>query len=1624
MKLVIKKLILLWMALLLIIPAPASVYGAEDSGGGANTPEGYVRIKNKWLGTYLYEDSSQVVRYGFTSITDPSSEWIVESASGSSSNKRIKNRATGHYITMDQVNGRRTAVTTADGASGTLSDQWMIEDASRPGYVTIRTATTPNVNNFIHVEDQLSFAEVSSDIGAIWESPQWKLEPVNEAAPVRIVNKFREGQYLYEDKDGLVEFGKVPLNDATSHWYIESVHADSSGITSVRIQNRSTGHYITQGVFYDKIQSLPAADSKVNQWIMADGTEQGWVTFTNVDALDQSSNYVLNTQFDDTFVRSNDWPTRDSVPPQQNDNAQWKIEPAADVAPVRIAAFTEHQLSDTYLYEDNSMVKYGAWDSSSVTSSVYYQWLVEDYNGNKRIKNMATGSYMSVQDAVYAANPLLSLPTADNLGGDQWRITPSAIYDDYVTVQNAVYSSANIHITDNLGFVQASPADPNTNPAQWLFEDPNAASAATQYVQIQNEWQSLSMYEDDNGDLKYGNVKADDYRGQWLIERFAGRKRIQNRATGHYINIQDMSGGHIRVTDVEDSWNSAVWVVETLSGGAKLIHSVNDSNSDINHQKFIHLQNLLKYAEYGEINRSWGSPHWKFIPVTDDSAKFYLLKNKATGAYFYEEITPGVENGKVKYGDIDPHAATAQWYMEDAGGGPQYIRNRATGHYIAMEGVDPSDDGQSTPLQSMNVDLSWGIASPKWFIENAPADGYKVIRSGWTGEHYINVKDQTGYAQSNKQVADQDSAQFAFEQAPEVPIQLPQGFVRIKNTATNQYLYENNRGIVMYGTPEANNGYAHWSIESAGGWQRLKNRATGHYMVLNPDYTYIQSEAADVDDEASRWAVESNNGGSTYLIHSTQNHFNDEYVNVQNGLGYPERGLYPNQFATLQWNFEQASDDFVTPSSDEARNEHTHTTIFNDTNYSKIVNKKTKQSLYEKNGAALSTGEEQSDFSDQWMIQDFNGRKLLQNRATGHLLSASPNQAAVLTNDTDPVNPTSQWVLQDELGYMKVVNAAQQLHLYEAQDDVRLDKLSNAEQGSADWMIVPVPGEAVYEAEDAFISGGVHKADSIASFTGTGYVDDFSADGAKVIFGVNAQEGQEYDATLRYQNPADTAEQLTVYVNGLHAEQITFDAGNGSDEWKTMDLNLQLRAGYNSVTVEAGGSGSGQIAIDSLTLHNAVNKAYRGAIQPYITYEAEYAVTNGSLIGPSRTYREVANEASGRKAVKLDQAGQYVKFTTAKQANSIVLRYAIPDSASGTGIQTTLGLYVNDVKVKDLKLTSKYAWEYGNYPWSNDPQQGSAHRFFDEVHALIGDVPAGAEITLKNDANTADYYIIDFAELEQVDDQPYEQPQGFLSVTDFGAVAGDGQDDSDAFQAAMDAAKAQRKGVWFPAGAYELDNGGQLFMLDNVTIRGAGMWHTTLKGAKFYGIGSHIRVYDLFLDGELNVRDDEAHTNGFEGAFGPGSTIQSVWIEHTKTAMWIARAKPQFGFNSDIYTNEFYVAGLRMRNLMADGINFSINTKNSMVEQSNVRYPGDDGLAMWSTLTTGYPDDFTENNTFRFDTVQLPWLSNNMVVFGGKDNNMQDNVLSDTIGLGGGSSSRRGSNRLRSAEQLLSSEIR
>ncbi|HEY7414760.1 MAG TPA: hypothetical protein VH593_06185, partial [Ktedonobacteraceae bacterium] len=133
-----------------------------------------------------------------------------------------------------------------------------------------------------------------------------------------------------------------------------------------------------------------------------------------------------------------------------------------------------------------------------------------------------------------------------------------------------------------------------------------------------------------------------------------------------------------------------------------------------------------------------------------------------------------------------------------------------------------------------------------------------------------------------------------------------------------------------------------------------------------------------------------------------------------------------------------------------------------------------------------------------------------------------------------------------------------------------------------------------------------------------------------------------------------------------------------------------------------------------------------GATLPYVEMEAHQAATNGAILGPDFALGDLASDAVDRQAVQLTQ-GHYVEFTLPQQANSINLRYSIPDSSSGSGINASLSIYINGVKQSnDLQLTSQYSWLYGqpNFSsctspdWTNTPG-GTAHHQFDEIHARL-----------------------------------------------------------------------------------------------------------------------------------------------------------------------------------------------------------------------------------------------------------------------------------------------------------------
>ncbi|TKD11774.1 hypothetical protein [Polyangium fumosum] len=394
-----------------------------------------------------------------------------------------------------------------------------------------------------------------------------------------------------------------------------------------------------------------------------------------------------------------------------------------------------------------------------------------------------------------------------------------------------------------------------------------------------------------------------------------------------------------------------------------------------------------------------------------------------------------------------------------------------------------------------------------------------------------------------------------------------------------------------------------------------------------------------------------------------------------------------------------------------------------------------------------------------------------------------------------------------------------------------------------------------------------------------------------------------------------------------------------------------------------------------------------GAAAPFVEYEAEVMETNGVVLEPTRAFTAVASEASGRQAVRLSNVGDYVRFKNQGPSNSIVVRYSIPDG--GSDFWTTLSVYVNDELRHKLPVTSRYAWTYGdhnhfNQPDQNNPGLGVPHHFFDESRALLSDIPAGATIMLRKDASdTAAEYVIDLVDMETVA-PPLPKPAGYLSlIDDCGGTPNDASDDSGALQHCIDRVQGEgHAGLYLPPG--EFRSLSKPLSLSNITVRGAGMWHTTVSGyfARFDCWGNNCKYHDFSVFGDTIQRKDDSPENAFGGNGSSGSLLENIWVEHVKVGYWTGAD-----------TNGLVIRNCRMRNLFADAVNFYGGTSNSIVEYTHARNTGDDAFASWSPADRA----LNRKNVFRRNLVQVPWMANCFGIYGGEDISVEDNVCADVV---------------------------
>jgi hypothetical protein len=392
--------------------------------------------------------------------------------------------------------------------------------------------------------------------------------------------------------------------------------------------------------------------------------------------------------------------------------------------------------------------------------------------------------------------------------------------------------------------------------------------------------------------------------------------------------------------------------------------------------------------------------------------------------------------------------------------------------------------------------------------------------------------------------------------------------------------------------------------------------------------------------------------------------------------------------------------------------------------------------------------------------------------------------------------------------------------------------------------------------------------------------------------------------------------------------------------------------------------------------------------------------------------------------------GQYVEFVLPAAANAVTVRYSIPDAPHGGGITAPLDVTVNGYGHRMMMLTSRYAWLYNQYPFSNDPDADLLHpdwwitecqcvpaattppptivkpfrpnHFYDEQRLWLGRTYHAGDTVRLTAGGAVPWTVIDLLDSQLVG--PPRVDLRAVNVLLFGADPTGRRDCADAFDRAIAFARRVHRAVYLPPGTYQVN---RHVIVDDVTVEGAGSWYTVVKGHEvalpapapdgsvhtgvgFYGrdasVGGsrNVHLSGFAIEGDVRERIDTDQVNGIGGAFGD-STIDGLYIHHTKVGMWFDGPMARLRITNNVIADQ-----------IADGVNFHVGVTDSVVSNNFIRNTGDDGLAMWSERIADAGDVFDHN------TVQSPVLANGIALYGGTDNTVSGNLVADPVREGSG----------------------
>ena len=151
-----------------------------------------------------------------------------------------------------------------------------------------------------------------------------------------------------------------------------------------------------------------------------------------------------------------------------------------------------------------------------------------------------------------------------------------------------------------------------------------------------------------------------------------------------------------------------------------------------------------------------------------------------------------------------------------------------------------------------------------------------------------------------------------------------------------------------------------------------------------------------------------------------------------------------------------------------------------------------------------------------------------------------------------------------------------------------------------------------YEAEEATLLGGMQIDTEHSGLLRLGLRDNFAAVGSGVRFEVDVDEAGIHPVHLRYASGLSagvpTIKRVSLYVNNVKVEPITFPAGPDWKTWTILTRDLPLVEGTNLITIKRDTGDDGRVNVDALKVGGGADHCAPAQLAP-----GEVALFDGTL---------------------------------------------------------------------------------------------------------------------------------------------------------------------------------------------------------------------------------------------------------------------------------------------------------------------------------------------------------------------------------------------------------------------------